>query len=78
MDGNLQDSSEQEILEKSAESEAPSSPDPADLKREDIRRASQERDVKALVEYATSKDGLLDDELRQLACMLLSISLLGL
>lgn len=56
-------------MEKSVDVEAPASPDPKDLKREDIQRACQERDIEALVEHATSTDGLLDDELRQSACM---------
>ncbi|KAL1970684.1 hypothetical protein VTN77DRAFT_4328 [Rasamsonia byssochlamydoides] len=67
MDRNSQSSSGDKAMEKSVNVEAPASPDSTDLKREDIRRACQERDVKALVDYATSKDGLLDDELRRLA-----------
>jgi len=73
MDGNLLGPSGDETLEKPVDdTESSGTPDPVDLKREGIRRACQEHDVKALVEYATSKDGLVDDDLRQLACRLLS------
>lgn len=34
-----------------------------------IIRACDEQDVKALVSHATSKGGLLNDDLRQRACM---------
>lgn len=37
-------------------------------KAEAIRRACTSRDLDALVEHATSEGGLLDDELRQIAC----------
>lgn len=37
-------------------------------KKELIRRACDMRDLDALVSYATSEGGLLEDELRQRAC----------
>lgn len=40
-----------------------------DNKRKAIENACQNRDVKALVEHATSPAGLLTDTLRQAACM---------
>lgn len=40
-----------------------------DEKREAIEKACQQNDVKALVGFATSPGGLLDDTLRQAACM---------
>lgn len=42
-----------------------------DIKRRAIETACRRRDVKALVEYATSPGGLLTDALRQTACMFL-------
>lgn len=38
-------------------------------KAEAIRRACDTRDIVALISYATTEGGLLDDELRQRACM---------
>lgn len=43
-------------------------------KREAIKKACQENDVKALVGYATSPGGLLHDTLRQAACMFSGLS----
>lgn len=40
-----------------------------DTKRRAIEAACQNRDVKSLVEHATSPGGLLTDTLRQAACM---------
>jgi hypothetical protein len=40
-----------------------------DEKREAIEKACRQNDVKALVGYATSPGGLVDDKLRQAACM---------
>ena len=44
-------------------------------KAEAIRRACDLRDIDALVSHATSEGGLLQDELRRLACMLPTILL---
>lgn len=49
--------------------ETPRTPDHIAKKREDIRRACAARDLDALVSHATSEGGLLQDELRQSACM---------
>lgn len=42
---------------------------PVAEKADHIRRACEARDLEALVSYATSEGGLLNDELRRLACM---------
>lgn len=39
------------------------------MKREEIVRACDQGDLKQLVQLASSSGGLLDDELRQSACM---------
>lgn len=59
-DGHMENSVYMDALEKSSA---------VDLKRQGIQRACQEHDVKALVEYTTTTGGLLDDDLRQVACM---------
>jgi non-canonical (house-cleaning) NTP pyrophosphatase len=38
-------------------------------KAEAIRQACDTRDIERLISYATTEGGLLDDELRQRACM---------
>jgi TBC1 domain family member 20 len=45
--------------------------DPVNAKQENIRRACTGRDLDALITYATSEGGLLHDDLRRAACMLL-------
>lgn len=55
-------------LEQSVYADAKETTDAYDIKRRAIEIACQSRDVKALVEYATTTGGLLTDTLRQAAC----------
>lgn len=48
-------------------------PSKTTVKAEAIRRACDLRDLNALVSYAASEGGLLQDELRRLACMYLHL-----
>lgn len=57
-----------EASETSETPETPGTPDHVAEKREHIRRACAARDLGALVSYATSEGGLLNDELRRSAC----------
>ncbi|KAJ9253287.1 hypothetical protein DTO207G8_4294 [Paecilomyces variotii] len=56
-----------EASETSETPETPGTPDHVAEKREHIRRACAARDLGALVSYATSEGGLLNDELRRSA-----------
>lgn len=55
-------------MEQPVYADAPEKPSEHDEKREAIRQACQQCDVNALIQYATSSGGLLDDELRRSAC----------
>lgn len=57
------------VLDQSIYVDSKETTEEFDTKRRAIETACQDRDVKALVEHATSPGGLLTDTLRQAACM---------
>jgi hypothetical protein len=71
MDETVEDLSTDRDAKQAFDAETREKSRALDKKREAIERACQEKDVKALVGYATSPGGLLDDTLRQAACMFL-------
>jgi hypothetical protein len=69
MNDEVENPSQDGRMENSVYMDAPEKLSAVELKRQGIQRACQEHDVEALVEYATTTGGLLDDDLRQAACM---------
>jgi hypothetical protein len=63
--------SQSKVLDQSIYVDSKEATEEFENKRRAIEIACQTRDVKALVEYATSAGGLLTDTLRQAACMFL-------
>jgi hypothetical protein len=61
--------SQSKVLDQSIYVDSKETSEEFDIKQRAIETACQSRDVKALVEHATSSGGLLTDTLRQTACM---------
>lgn len=69
MDETVEDLSTDREAKQTLDTETREKARALDEKRKAIEKACQQKDVKALVGYATSAGGLLDDSLRQAACM---------